>query len=112
MNNTSTWNGYTVHGDIKELDFIAEAEGMTCLDKNDILSILSSEGENWITVGAGTDMGHAFNEAINNLPCKIDRVNSLLINLSYGSKDLIISEFLALQNIYLKPILILMLFGV
>lgn len=98
MNNISNWNGYTVHGDVKELDFIAEAEGMINLDKNDIVNVLSSEGENWIAVGTGADMGDAFNEAVNNLPCKIDKVNCLLIDFCCGSKGPVMSEFSVAQN--------------
>lgn len=98
MNNISTWDGYTVHGDVKELDFIAEAEGMINLDKDDIVSVLSSEGENWIAVGTGIDMGHAFNEAVNHLPCGIDKVDSLLIEFCYGTKGPIFSEFSAVQT--------------
>lgn len=93
MNNTSIWNGYTVHGNVKELDFISEAEGMISLDKDDIAGVLSSEAENWIAGGTGADMGHAFNEAVNHLPCKIDKVNSLLIEFCYGSRQPVISEF-------------------
>lgn len=86
MNDISFWGGYAVRGDVKELDFIAETEGMINLDKNDIDTILSSEGENWIAVGAGIDMAQAFNEAVNHLPSGIDKVNSLLIEFCYGSK--------------------------
>lgn len=98
MNDISFWGGYAVRGDVKELDFIAETEGMINLDKNDIDTILSSEGENWIAVGAGIDMAQAFNEAVNHLPSGIDKVNSLLIEFCYGSKGAVMSEFSAAQT--------------
>lgn len=93
MNKKSIWNGYTVHGDVRELDFIANADGMINLDKEGIVSILSSAGENWIAVGNDTDMNRAFNDAINHLPCKIDKVNSMLIDFCYGSKQPVMSDF-------------------
>lgn len=93
MNKDSIWNGYTVHGDVSELDFIADAHGMINLDKDDIVSILSFTGENWIAVGIDTNIDHAFNDALNHLPCKIDKVNSLLIDFCYGSKQPVMSEF-------------------
>lgn len=96
--NTSTWKGYPVHGDAKELNFMTEAEGMINLDKDDIVSVLSSEGENWIAVGAGIDMCDAFNEAVNRLPCGIDKVDSLLIEFCYGSRQPVISEFSAAKS--------------
>lgn len=98
MNNTSIWNGHSVHGDVKELDYIAKATGMINLDKDDIVSVLSSEGENWVAVGAGPVFDNAFNEAINHLPCKIDKVNSLLIDFCYGSRQPIMSDFSAIQS--------------
>lgn len=98
MNDISSWGGYAVRGDVKELDFIAETEGMINLDKNDIDTILSSEGENWIAVGAGIDMAQAFNEAVNQLPSGIDKVISLLIEFCYGSKGAVMSEFSVAQT--------------
>ena len=36
----SDWNGFAVHGDIKELDKIIESGGLISLDKNDVIQTL------------------------------------------------------------------------
>ncbi len=79
MNNGITiWNGYPVHGDIKELDRIIESEGLITLDKDDVVNVLSAEGESHVTSGVNFKLGEAFNEAVNALPCKVDKVEELL----------------------------------
>ena len=86
MNNEiSIWNGYPVHGDIEELDRIIESEGLITLDKDDIVSVLSAEGESYVTSGGNADLGEAFNEAVNALPCKVDKVEELLIDFRFGN---------------------------
>ena len=45
----STWGGYAVHGDVKELDRIVESTGLINLDKEDIIKVLSSDGEIFVT---------------------------------------------------------------
>ena len=53
MNNEiSIWNGYPVHGDIKELDRINKSDGLINLDKDDVANVLSAEGESHVTSGA------------------------------------------------------------
>ena len=88
MNNgISIWNGYPVHGDIKELDRIIESEGLITLDKNDVVSVLSTEGESYVTSGVNADLGEAFNEAVNALPYKVDKVEELLIDFRFGNRQ-------------------------
>jgi len=81
----STWNGYTVHGDAMELDTIVESTGFIKLDKDDIIGVLSADGENWIATGNDFSMDSALSIAINNLPFSIDKVNNLLIDFRYGN---------------------------
>ena len=71
-----TWNGYAVHGDVKELDAIVESTGFIELDKEDVVSILSADGENCVISGTGNEMDEAFNNAIDSLPSSIDKVNN------------------------------------
>lgn len=86
MNNgISIWNGYPVHGDIKELDRIVESEGFINLDKDDVINVLSAEGESHVTSGVNFKLGEAFNEAVNALPCKVDKVEELLIDFRFGN---------------------------
>ena len=88
MNNGITiWNGYLVHGDIKELDRIIESEGLITLDKEDVVSVLSTEGESYVTSGVNFKLGEAFNEAVNALPCKVDKVDELLIDFRFGNRQ-------------------------
>ena len=65
---------------------------MITLDKEDITSVLSAEGENYLIASINADFGEALNQAIIDLPCKLDNVNSLLIDFRYGNKQLKMSE--------------------
>ena len=73
----SEWNGYPVHGDVKELDRIIESDHDINLDQDDIIN---------------ANLGDALNAAINSLPCKLDKVNSLLFDLFLGNKNPEMSE--------------------
>ena len=88
MNNgISIWNGYPVHGDIKELDRIIKSEGLINLDKDDVVNVLSAEGESHVTSGVNSKLGEAFNEAVNSLPYKVDKVEELLIDFRFGNRQ-------------------------
>ena len=99
MNNEiSIWNGYPVHGDIKELDRIIESEGLITLDKDDVVNVLSAEGESHVTSGVNFKLGEAFNEAVNALPCKVDKVEELLIDFRFGNKQPEMSELSSITD--------------
>lgn len=83
----SNWNGYDVYGDIKELDAIVESNGFINLDKDDVIGVLSAEGENWITTGTDSKVEEAFTKAINELPYSIDKIKSLLISFHCGKRQ-------------------------
>ena len=93
MNETSIWNGYTVHGDVKELDKIITESGTINLDGNDIICVLSAEGENWISAEDNINIGDAFKGAVSRLPFTIDKANYILIDFRCGSKKPDMSEF-------------------
>lgn len=88
----SEWNGYPVYGDIRELNYIVNADGLIKLEKADIISVLSAEGKNCLTSSINANLGEAFNEAINRLPNKIDKVNSLLIDFRCGNNQPTMSD--------------------
>ena len=88
----SEWNGYPVHGDVKELDRIIESDHFFNLDQDDIINVLSAEGNNYVTFAINANLGDAFNAAINSLPCKLDKVNSLLFDFFCGNKKPEMSE--------------------
>lgn len=99
MNNGITiWNGYPVHGDIEELDRIVEAEGLITLDKDDVVNVLSTEGESYVTSGVNASLGKAFNEAVNALPCKVDKVEELLIELRFCNRQPKMSELSSITD--------------
>ena len=81
------WNGYTVHGDVEALDLIAEGPGMVNLDNEDIIRVLSTGGENYVTTGVSTNISEAFREAVDNMPCKINKVNKMLASFRCGVKQ-------------------------
>ena len=93
----SIWNGYTVHGDVGALDLIAEGTGMVNLDKEDIIRVLSDGGENYVTTGVSNNISNAFSEAVDNLPCKIDKVNKMLVNFRCGVKPPAVTDLTAIS---------------
>ena len=81
----SNWNGYDVYGDFTELDAIVESSGFINLDKEDVIGVLSADGENCVTTGTDNHIDDAFIKAINSQPYSIDRINSLLIGFHCGT---------------------------
>lgn len=94
-NSQSIWNGCAVHGDIKELDYIVESVGFISLNKEDILEVLSVDGKNYVVSGVNTSISKAYQNAVNKLPCKIDKVNALIIDFFCGNKQTPTTDFMA-----------------
>ena len=55
------------------------------VSENYIFNLLSAEGESHVTSGVNARIVEAFNEAVNALPCKVDKVEELLIVLRWGN---------------------------
>ena len=83
----SNWKGYDVDGDIRELDAIVESTGFINLDKDDVIGVLSADGENCVTTGMDNLIDEAFTKAVNELPYSIDKLNSLLISFHCGDRQ-------------------------
>lgn len=83
----SNWNGYDVYGDIRELDTIVKSTGFINLDKDDVIGVLSAEGENCVTTGMDNLIDEAFTNAVNELPYSINKINSLLISFHCGHRQ-------------------------
>lgn len=81
----SNWNGYDVYGDIGELDAIVESTGLINLDKDDVIGVLSAEGENYVATGTDNRIDESFTKAINELPYSIDKITNLLISFRCGN---------------------------
>ncbi len=98
MTNSQTWNGYAVHGEAKELDIIVESNGFIPLGKEDIIEVLSAEGENFVVTATASNISEAFSKAIKHLPCEMDKVNHLLIDFICGSKQPEVADFTAITS--------------
>lgn len=83
----SNWKGYDVDGDIRELDTIVESTGFINLDKEDVVGVLSADGENYVTIGTDNSIEKAFTKAVNGLPYTPDKINSLLISFHCGDRQ-------------------------
>lgn len=83
----SNWKGYDVDGDIRELDAVVESTGFINLDKDDVIEVLSAEGENCVTTGTDNSIDKAFTKAVNGLPYTPDKINSLLISFHCGHRQ-------------------------
>lgn len=94
----SNWNGYDVYGDIKELDAIVESNGFINLDKDDVVEVLSAEGENYVTTGIDNQIDDAFTKAINGLPYSIDKITNFIISFRCGNRQPNMTEILKIPS--------------
>lgn len=83
----SNWNGYDVYGDIRELDAIVKSTGFINLDKDDVIGVLSADGENCVAIGTDNSIEKAFTKAVNGLPYTPGKINSLLISFHCGDRQ-------------------------
>ena len=93
----SIWNSYTVYGDVEALDLIAEGTGMVNLDNEDIIRVLVEVGDNFVTTGVSANISEAFREAVDNMPCKIDKVNKMVVNFRCGVKTPAVTDLTAIS---------------
>lgn len=87
MNRSTVWNGYTVYGDSSELDKIIATPNIISLDKNDIIGVLSYDGEHRIVTGEGVDCRSALNAAIASLPFSLEKVTAMAIYIACNSSS-------------------------
>lgn len=83
----SSWNGYIVHGDVMELNAIIDSIGFINLDNEDVVSVLSADGENWVTTGVANLIAEAFDKAVDGLPYFVNKARNLLIDFRYGNQQ-------------------------
>lgn len=88
----SNWNGYDVYGDIRGLDAIVESTGFINLDKDDVIGVLSADGENCVATATDSRLDEAFTKAVNGLRCPIDKISRLLISVHCGNRQPNMSE--------------------
>lgn len=81
---TFPYKDYEIVGDTAEIDRIINTCGFINLDVSDIVSTLSKESVNYVTVGSADDEGciaNALKVAIGKLPIEIGNVSKLLFNI-------------------------------
>lgn len=79
----SSWSGFPVYGDPREIEAIAESEGPINIDKGDITCVLSQKGENWVVAGVAPTIKEALVKAIGDFPFTIDKIQTMLIEFWY-----------------------------
>lgn len=90
--NESIWNGYSVIGNTKELDYIVKSEGLITLDYDDIIDTLSASGNNYVASGRAYTLSGAFKSAIDNLPTTLKNAKSMLVQFICGMKHMDMAE--------------------
>ena len=58
----------------------------------------NAEGESHVTSGVNANLGEAFNEAVNALPGKVDKVEELLIDFRFGNRQPKMSELSSITD--------------
>lgn len=93
MNESTSWNGYTVYGDSSEIDKMIATTNIISLDKNDIIGALSYDGEHRIVTGEGVDCRSALKAALTALGCPHERVTAMIVNIYCENRSqLLMSE--------------------
>lgn len=88
----SEWNGIAVHGEVSELDRMIHVQGLINIDKNDLVRSLSRNGENYVVTACSDSTSQAFNEALSSLPKPVTDLKSLIMEVRYGSRQLLVSD--------------------
>lgn len=90
--NKFEWNGFAGYGDVNELDRIIRARGVVNIDKADLERCLSTNGENYVLTACGDSTSHCFKDAFAALPKPISQLRSLILEVCYGSRQLLVSD--------------------
>ena len=83
----SNWNGYAVHGDVNEIADLTDANAFIKIDEEDVMSILSQNGTNYVSAERASTLEDAFNQVVKNLGCPPEKIKDLLIGFRCGSKQ-------------------------
>lgn len=104
MKEQSNWNGFTVHGDVDEIEAIISTPGLIDLDRVDIVSVLEADGSHFIVTGTGVTLDAALDSALANVQVNKENITDLAIALcgSFTSVPMVafgaISEFTSKLN--------------
>lgn len=90
--NKFEWNGFAGYGDVNELNRIIRARGVVNIDRADLEHTLSRNGENYVVTACGDSTSHCFKEALAALPKPICQLRSLILDVCYGSRQLLVSD--------------------
>ncbi|MDE7421063.1 MAG: hypothetical protein K2N35_12730 [Muribaculaceae bacterium] len=83
----SNWNGYNVYGDVNEIADLTDVKAFIKIDEEDVMSILSQDGTNYVSAERTSTLEDAFNQAVKNLGCPPEKIRELLIGFRCGSKQ-------------------------
>lgn len=78
------YEDYEIVGDTTEIGWVINTDGFINLDVADIVSTLSKESVNYVTVGSADGEGciaNALKDAVSKLPIEIGNVSKLLFNI-------------------------------
>ncbi len=101
------YNDYKIVGDTANIDKIIHTCGYINIDVSDIISILSTETLNYVTVGAGDNITDALEQSVDSLPISTNNVKRMLFQIltPNGHKPVIkpLTEFMSrfVADIYL-----------
>ena len=93
----SNWNGYNVHGDVNEIADLTDTNAFIKIDEEDVMSILSQDGANYVSAERTSTLEDAFNQVVKNLDCPPEKIKDLLIGFRCGSKQLDMMELTRLS---------------
>ena len=93
----SNWNGYAVHGYVDEIADLSDANAFIKIDEEDVMSILSQDGANYVSAESASTLEEAFNQAVKNLGCPPEKIKDLLIGFRCGSKQSDMTELTRLS---------------
>ncbi len=92
VDNKNKWEGYEVHGDPSELDYIVEHSGFISLGRQDLVDTLSAGGDTYVSVGQGESLASAFSDAFGGLPDDGARVQKLVIQFYADARQPSVAE--------------------
>lgn len=84
MSNTTIWNGYTVYGDAAEIDAVIAAEGFISIEKTDVLSLFTGNGDVYVYTTKDSTLHEAIDKIRNSICIKEVGLTKLFIQIWAG----------------------------
>ncbi len=84
MDNTTIWNGHTVYGDAKEIDAVISADGFISIEKTDVLSLFTGNGDVYVYTAKDSTLHEAIDKIRDSICIKEVGLTKLLIQIWAG----------------------------